>query len=50
MTRSGLLSTLNNVNVIDDVMPQILSDCSSKYGKGRTPLEMLTGETPDISE
>ena len=27
-----------------------LSVSSSKYAKGRTPLEMITGETPDISE
>ena len=27
-----------------------LSISSSKYATGRTPLEMLTGETPDISE
>ena len=27
-----------------------LSVSSSKYAAGRTPLEMLTGETPDISE
>ena len=27
-----------------------LSVSSSKYAKGRTPIEMLTGETPDISE
>ena len=27
-----------------------LSVSSSKYANGRTPIEIITGETPDISE
>jgi len=32
--RSGLLSVVNNIDALNYAMPQILSDCSSKYVEG----------------
>jgi len=50
VVRSGLLSVVSSVSALKDVMPQILSDCSSKYAGGDTsvPVNVLHIATEDV--